>query len=469
MPGIGAEFYVQTAEIRQAVKGRETDVLDSLGVHWREGRQHLRCPYPHHPDRHPSWRWDHDRACAVCTCTKSDSIFDVVAKVRGVEFEAAKLWIAEVLDRADLIRRASCGQHRQRHDAASLLHPPDDNRDDELPFVYLGWRLAVDAAEIPRPQTPVTGIKALEYFDAPASARAKPNLVGSWPCAVFGTIGADGRKHAQRIYLAPDGRGKADLGEVRPGERRNPKKSAKVDDGQPRSAGCAVIWGDPERASHVVVAEGIETAAAVAHALRDEIENNSTAVASAITAGGIEAFLPWPATKSVTIAADRDEAKEGAGYQRGEKAVRRFASEHYRNIAVRVALPGEPGESVDWLDIFLRDGSEAVRSGIDNAPLFDPAPNEISEIEDRLRREPRLEAVRRQYPLPSLGSLSLKYDYTKQDEIWLHRCEPDKSDRQSGKRSGRWIAVSSPLGIVALLQKSNCDMMLMDCVSRSRT
>jgi hypothetical protein len=56
-----------------------------------------------------------------------------------------------VLDRADLISRASCGQHHQRHDAASLLHPPDDNRDDELPFVYLGWRLAVDAAEIPRP------------------------------------------------------------------------------------------------------------------------------------------------------------------------------------------------------------------------------------------------------------------------------------------------------------------------------
>jgi hypothetical protein len=166
-------------------------------------------------------------------------------------------------------------------------------------------------------------------------------------------------------------------------------------------------------------------------------------VASAVTAGGIEAFVPWPATTSVTVAADRDEAKEGAGYQRG--------------VSVRVVLPGEPGESVDWLDIFLRDGSEAVRSGINDATLFDPAPKDISENEDRLRREQRLEAIRRQYPLPSLGSLPLKFDYTKQDEIWLHRREPDKSERQSGNGSGCWIAVSSPLGIIALLQKSDCD------------
>jgi hypothetical protein len=62
MPGIGAECYVQTADIRQAVRGRETDILDNLGIPWRDGRQHIRCPYPDHPDRNPSWRWDSRRS-----------------------------------------------------------------------------------------------------------------------------------------------------------------------------------------------------------------------------------------------------------------------------------------------------------------------------------------------------------------------------------------------------------------------
>jgi Domain of unknown function (DUF927)/Toprim domain len=449
--------YVQTADIKKVVGGRETDVLDKLGIRWREGRPHLHCPYPDHPDQHPSWRWDIGRACAMCTCSKSDTIFQVVMKLRRLDFDGAKLWIAEALGRDDLIGQKRSDKRYQRHDAASLLSPPDQMRDEELPFVYLASRLGVDPAEIPRPTTPVAGNKALEYFDPPAGSRAKPKLVGSWPCAVFGTLAVDGRRHAHRIYLSADGRAKADLGEIRPGERRNPKKSAKLADSQLSSAGCAVIWGDPDRASHIVLAEGTETGAAIAHALRDEIENNSTAVASAITAGGVEAFVPWPATESVTVAADRDEAKNGAGYQRGQKAARTFALRHHRIINVRIALPGEPDESVDWLDILLRDGPEEVRSGIENAPLFEPAPDEITEAEARSNREKRLEVVRQQYPLLPLDSVRLEYRCSQQDEIWLHRFEPDKTDRQSGERSARWIPVASPFGVLALLRKSDCD------------
>ena len=33
-----------------------------------------------------------------------------------------------------------------------------------------------------------------------------------------------------------------------------------------------------------------------------------------------EAFTPYRATQWVTVGADRDEAKEGAGYRRGERA-----------------------------------------------------------------------------------------------------------------------------------------------------
>jgi hypothetical protein len=70
--------FVTTTAIRQAVNGRETDVLDAIGVHWRDGRPHIKCPYRDHVDDNASWRWETKRAKARCTCSKSDSIFDVV-------------------------------------------------------------------------------------------------------------------------------------------------------------------------------------------------------------------------------------------------------------------------------------------------------------------------------------------------------------------------------------------------------
>jgi hypothetical protein len=451
---ITLDHYVPTDEIKKAVRGRETDVLDKLSIPWQDGRPHLHCPYPDHPDRHPSWRWDTGGACAMCTCSTSDSIFDVVMKMKGVDFAAAKVWIAEALDRTDLICQPN-EKHHLRHDAVSLLNPPDHVRDDRLPFIYLAARLGVDREEVPRPTTPVAGYKELEYFDPPTRQSGKPKLIGAYPCAAFGTVSADGRNHAQRIYLAPDGRGKAELGEIRPGERRNPKKSARLVDGQPSPAGCAVIWGDPTRAPHIILTEGVETGAAVAYALRGEIESNRAVVASAITAGGIESFEPWPATTSVTVAADSDESKAGAGYRRGETAARKFALRNHRNIAVGIAMPGELGESADWLDILRRDAVAAVRSGIRKALPFEATPEEIAAAESSSARDRKLKAVSQEYPVPSMSTAMLRYRYTQHDEIWLHKYEPDKND--PGERSGTWKAVASPIGVLALLQRADDD------------
>ena len=42
------ETYVVTRDIKTAVQGRETDVLDGLGIDWRRCTKsnHIRCPYP---------------------------------------------------------------------------------------------------------------------------------------------------------------------------------------------------------------------------------------------------------------------------------------------------------------------------------------------------------------------------------------------------------------------------------------
>ena len=97
--------YVATRAIQSAVRGREAEVLDRLGIDRQAGCTHIRCPYPDHTDVSPSWRFNNDKRRAYCTCIeRSHSIFDVAAKMRGGDFEAAKLFVAEAIGRGDLIR-----------------------------------------------------------------------------------------------------------------------------------------------------------------------------------------------------------------------------------------------------------------------------------------------------------------------------------------------------------------------------
>jgi hypothetical protein len=229
--------YVRTDPIKEAVVGHELDVLGAIGIDWRGGRGHIDCPYPDHSGN-DDWRWDAGKARAFCTCIGkrpdeggSHSILDVVSACEGIDFEAAKIRVAEIIGRTDLIQEGGRGS-RQKQDAASLLSAPVEDRDDTLPQKYLAFRLGIEAAAMLMPQTLAVGIRALAYFDPPATADGKPKLVGMFPCAVFETIDAMDRIHAHRIYVAPDGQGKADLG------GRDPKKSARVVDG-PRDQGAS--------------------------------------------------------------------------------------------------------------------------------------------------------------------------------------------------------------------------------------
>ena len=90
--------FVATPAVRQAVRGRETDVLDKLGIDWRAGRPHIDCPYPQHGGK-SDWRWDEAKAKAFCTCvSRPDSIFDVAAKLKSIDFENKKVvTVIEVL------------------------------------------------------------------------------------------------------------------------------------------------------------------------------------------------------------------------------------------------------------------------------------------------------------------------------------------------------------------------------------
>jgi hypothetical protein len=263
--------------------------------------------------------------------------------VERIDFEAAKLRVAEILGRNDLIR-ARDAERRQAMNATSLLRPPEDQLEEELPRTYLAHRLGITPGEVPMPHTPVAGWRALPYYEPPSNKGNKPKLIGHFPCAVFGTLAPDGRRHAHRIYVAQGGAGKAELGAKADGRPRDPKKSARLKEGQ-SATGCIVLWGDPTTASHLIVTEGIETAAAVALACHQETETGEVAIAAALSTAGIRTLQAWPNTRQITVAADRDEGgpEDSRGYRAGEKAARDLALAHHERLEVGIALPRHAG------------------------------------------------------------------------------------------------------------------------------
>ena len=457
-----ATIYVSTPDMKAAVTGRETEILTSLGIDWRKGRPHIRCPYPQHEDRNPSWRWDEQRARAHCSCANGDTIFNVVMKIEGIDFNAAKLRIAELLGRPDLIRERSAGPRSQATDAESLLNPPLQDRDDRLGANYLAHRLRVSPHAVPMPATPVVGIKVLGYYDAPPPAQGrgrppKPVHVGDFPCVVFGAVDAGGNRHAHRIYVAPDGAGKAGLGARPDGYPRDPKKSAKVTDGQ-NTAGRSVLWGNPEQAASILVCEGIETGAALAYAFRTELDAGKLALAAAISATGMEAFKPWAATKNLIVCADRDEAPKPSGKpgsRRGALAARRLALRLNKDQQVFIAIPGANGESADWLDIHNLSGGDAVRNGVQAAERFVPTDAERSEDTIKVERHSELQEIATAYPLPQLDTLKLTYQRTLQGTVKVHKSLGVDIDPVTGISSEQWIPIATPFGITARLRYAN--------------
>jgi len=295
-----------------------------------------------------------------------------------------------------------------------------------LVWNYLGHRLGIDPVEVPRPSTKVVGINSLPYFDSIKQlSGSKPVLVGNFPAAIFETVDCDGKRHAHRIYLAPEGAGKADLGVAPNGSEREPKKSAIRKPGD-NIGGRAVIWGDPTKAKTHIICEGIETGAAIALALAAEIRSAGVAVLSCINAGGIEAFKPWPVVKQVIVAADRDEASpEGhPPRRRGELAARKFASVHRDEALISIALPGNLGEEIDWLDVLRRDGPDAVRSGILTAERF------VATDEPTNGQKPQGKLDERDYAeIARLGALSpIAYDREREEAATRLGCRVSTLD-----------------------------------------
>ncbi|WP_155931833.1 DUF927 domain-containing protein [Methylopila sp. 73B] len=447
--------FVKTGEIRQRVRGREIDVLGAIGVPWSNSRgTHINCPFPDHPgDPTNDWRWDEKRARSYCTCAKGEDIFGVVGKCEGLpSFDDQKLRVAELLGASDLImERAPRDPGRMQTTATALLSPPPDNRDDELVRAYLASRLRIDPADVSMPTTKFVGIERLSYVEAKRSPGKEIafDTIGTYPCAVFKMVGPDGRSHAHRIYLGERGVGKADIPKDKKGEPRDAKKSASKASGVESTAGLSVLWGDPETAKTTIVTEGIETGAAVAYSLAAKVAEGTLVVAAAISAGGLQAFEPWPACDLVVAAADRDEAgKNGRPPSRaGERAARKLGMRLADRIRVKIALPGSTGQTLDWLDVMNEYGEVAVAEGLRAATPFVPTQAEIDEKQTAHERKSEAERAAEMYPLPELDLISLHYGHTATGKLRVLRIEADD------KGSVTTLPVCSPFGVLARLRQ----------------
>ena len=183
------ERYVITRDIRDAVRGCEPEVLDAIVEGCRAGRPHVRCPYPDHTDNRPSWRWDQSKARAFCTCIEgSHSIFDVVARIQSGGFEAAKLRVAELLKRLDLIRDRRRKKDRRGGGVKTPEQPSNDasvpentsgsksltvesaNATPRNGATPAGCTLAALAAakQLPIPFLQSLGLREVTYLGAPA-------------------------------------------------------------------------------------------------------------------------------------------------------------------------------------------------------------------------------------------------------------------------------------------------------------
>ncbi len=129
-----------------------------------------------------------------------------------------------------------------------------------------------------------------------------------------------------RTWLAPDGSGKAPI-----------ERPRLLWPGLPKKGGVVRLTPDAEVTQALAVAEGIETALALAHAF--------PAVWACLDAGNLASFPVLHGIEVLTIAADHDDV----GIKAAETCARRW---HEAGLEVKIVISGERG--TDFADISAR-------------------------------------------------------------------------------------------------------------------
>lgn len=172
---------------------------------------------------------------------------------------------------------------------------------------------------------------ALPYWHPDSNGRAVE--LGRFPALLARLTAPDGTLAGlHRIYLSASS---DKLTQCLAGELLPAKKLATVREGASKGAAARLY---PPEAGRLALAEGIETALAVA-------QGSGLPAWACVSAGGLARVILPPEATDVWVFADHDAS--GTGQRVAKRLARRLRGESRR---VRVLLPELPG--VDWLDVW---------------------------------------------------------------------------------------------------------------------
>jgi len=293
-PTLPARRYLRAADARRLVKGREAEIVRALGIDWNGRSDHIRCPYPGHDDRDPSWRLMPDGR-AVCSCRGPHSVFDVIAELEGCDFETAKVRAVELIGAMPAKPKANGHHHSRESD--------DEKKAREIAFIKQHC--------IPARGTLVETYLASRRLDLPDNC---PDLLfhanlTDWdekrgrPAMVAIVRRPDTGKETGgvwRTYLADDGCGKADMPQ--------PKM------GLGPAAGGVVQLMSMTADGTLGIGEGVETSIAGAKIF-------SVPALAALSAGGMRGFIFPRGLTRLLIFADRGPDGESAAAELCQRAL----------------------------------------------------------------------------------------------------------------------------------------------------
>ncbi|TKB64001.1 MAG: DUF3987 domain-containing protein [Nitrospira sp.] len=337
--------------VREAARNRWPMIFSALCIEVGNGT-HRACPSCGGTDR---FRFDDQDGngtwfCNQCTPQAGDG-FALVRNVRGCDFPHALQLVADAL-----------GEHR----TCPAVPTPKPARSNGTSHINI-WETT----------TPDTGRIAAYLRNrglsgvVPSSLRLHPSLeywadgvASTYPAIVAAVVNIQGNiTGIHRTWLAQNSNDKAPVLEA--------KKSLGA------LTGGTIRLVPQEPAKPLILSEGIETALACHEA-------TGWPVWACVSAAGLEAVQLPAEAPTIYIAVDLDRSQTGeklaAALARRLKTERRTV----HLVTPRGPIP-EDSKGTDWLDVFVRDGREAVKTAFERAMPWDhtQVPDMEEDEEDR--------------------------------------------------------------------------------------
>jgi phage/plasmid primase-like uncharacterized protein len=264
------------SQIKEAIEGRERELLGALRITPPAPGKRIRCPLPYHEDKNPSWRWDASDGCYHCTCSHGD-ILDLIQQMgHASKASEAAAWAADALGLHDAQPRRPAPQP-----AEAPADEPKDYTQSVLNIVRRCEPLAGTPAEA---YLKIRKITVKPSADLMYCGKVRDSGSGLDFPALIGLVrdkAGEFMNAIHRTYLLHDGSGKASVG----------KKAL-----NPFGGGSIRLLPLDDRGV-LGIAEGIETALAAAQIFW-------VPVWSAISAGNLASWQ-WPdGLKEIIIFAD---------------------------------------------------------------------------------------------------------------------------------------------------------------------